>query len=386
MSYHNTITWNHARAIPRPVRYNGSDAILPGIGMCYDFEYTETGDGYALTDPFKGRDAIVKKAKPGINHRFAGVSDQYYPPSSSGSQMITIYQPGSVCPIAILDEATIGDVVTCVASDFNATAGWFGPGGFMGRGTASILQTAGAPADVQPGTPGYISYDPDDPDGYEFTFTPMGDPEDWELDPGNYVPWAPLYDPGSPPEGIDPLIHDPGVLPWDFYGEDPGRSENVLSKISLGVFGLGHGGLDGDIVSGDYLSWTMFLKGQVPMALAYLHDGMESCCIDFVGANGTPMIGGKTWVMSHAPDTPRSYTMESGLWGRMRKQFSLYTDMQNDYYNIVSTAGPNYNIYDHEGTVVPSSKLASAGDTLMLEWVQTGSDSGFWVQKARLIA
>lgn len=131
------------RVYPRRVFFSGTGALVKGQGLCYDQDYTSSVDGEAATDPCERRRTRVELPTTSNNRAFAGVTAYAYAAKASG-QWVEIYEPGSVCEVAIgVDTVLDTTILTCSCS--TADAGRFTQPGFMGRGAAVALQTrAGA--------------------------------------------------------------------------------------------------------------------------------------------------------------------------------------------------------------------------------------------------
>ena len=126
-----------ARRHPTKVWFSGSTALRKGIGVCYDYDYQDPTDG-AATDKEERRRTYVELPSSTNAMYFAGVTAHSYS-AVTGGQMIEIYEPGSVCEIATMQDVTLGDMVTCKAG--GQDAGVFGLSGFRGKGSALAMQT-----------------------------------------------------------------------------------------------------------------------------------------------------------------------------------------------------------------------------------------------------
>ncbi len=131
--------FRQARAHPRKVWFTGSTALLKGVGLCYDMDYTSSEDGEAATDGFQGRGGWVALPTQSTNNHFAGVTSRAYPAQTNG-QIVEIYEPGSICQVAVGVNTVVGEtILTCSASA--GDPGRFTQPGFIGRGTALALET-----------------------------------------------------------------------------------------------------------------------------------------------------------------------------------------------------------------------------------------------------
>lgn len=150
MPANDTLYESQTQKISRRVFYEGSDALLRGLGMCYNRDYTVSGG--AATDNEGRRDKRVERPTNANSRNFAGVVDQGYD-AVTGGQWIIIYEPGSVADVAIGDDVVINTgIITCSCSV--GDSGRFVLGGLPGRGSAVPLQTnaSGTLASVKLGT------------------------------------------------------------------------------------------------------------------------------------------------------------------------------------------------------------------------------------------
>jgi len=114
--------------------YTGSDAVVQGLGLCYDRDYTDSGV----------RDVAVAKPSNTNNLTFAGIVAQAYT-ATTGGQWVYVYEPGAMCDVLVSQSVSIGGVGTCIAG--GSDAGKIGPLGFMGRGTVQMTE-AGSSGDL----------------------------------------------------------------------------------------------------------------------------------------------------------------------------------------------------------------------------------------------
>lgn len=122
-----------ARVLPRKVFFTGTGALVKGQGVCFDRDY-----GTAADREYR-RDSYVALPSRTNNLAFAGVCAKSYDANAAG-QMIEIYEPGSVCEVAVgVDTVVDSTILTCSAGE--GDPGRFAKPGFMGRGSAIALQT-----------------------------------------------------------------------------------------------------------------------------------------------------------------------------------------------------------------------------------------------------
>jgi hypothetical protein len=136
MSFNAVLHEDKTRKIRRKVKYTGSDAVTKGYGLCYDHDYgTATSiDGL--------RDKHVALPSATNNGAFAGVAAFSYP-AKAGGQWIEVFEPGSVCEVYVDASVTIGDKAFVTCQIGGGGSGTFDAGntGYMGRGTAKVMQT-----------------------------------------------------------------------------------------------------------------------------------------------------------------------------------------------------------------------------------------------------
>lgn len=122
-----------ARRYPTRVFFTGSVSLLKGTGVCYDADYGTAAEAN------ERRQTYVELPSQGNNGHFAGVLAHSYD-ARTGGQMIEIYEPGSVCEVAIGVNTVVNQgLITCSASA--GDPGRFTLTGFPGRGSAIPLQT-----------------------------------------------------------------------------------------------------------------------------------------------------------------------------------------------------------------------------------------------------
>jgi len=121
------------RKFPRRVFFTGSTALEKGVGLCWDRDYG------TAANVEKERDNYVELPDLTNGLRFAGVTARAYK-AVTGGQWVIIYEPGSVCEIALACDVTVNSgLTTCIAA--SGAPGRFGHAGLPGRGSAVPLQT-----------------------------------------------------------------------------------------------------------------------------------------------------------------------------------------------------------------------------------------------------
>ena len=106
----NPIYLSEARQYKRKVYFAGSTALRKGQGVCYDRDYGTAGnvDGR--------RDKNVEIPSTTNGRWFAGVTERAYN-AVTGGQWIDIYEPGSVCEVAIgVDTVVNSTILGCVCT------------------------------------------------------------------------------------------------------------------------------------------------------------------------------------------------------------------------------------------------------------------------------
>jgi len=109
-----------------------------GIGVCYNRDYGNA------TDTEGERDVRVEVPSTTNNRAFAGVLAEDVKLNVNGQAWTRIYEPGSVCEIAIgVDTVVNTGLITCLAGGGNNSSRFVSQG-FGGRGSAVPLETVTA--------------------------------------------------------------------------------------------------------------------------------------------------------------------------------------------------------------------------------------------------
>ena len=139
------------RGLTRRVMYTGTDAIEAGTGVCYVSNY-----GTATTDD-GSRNVRVERPSTTNHNSFAGYVKSRKPADATGQNWLTIYLPGSVCPVLVGTAATIktGRISVCTTGLAGMSIGSTTGLGLPGRGSAIPLQTT--PTATTTSAPGPIS-------------------------------------------------------------------------------------------------------------------------------------------------------------------------------------------------------------------------------------
>lgn len=355
-----TFTPNAARSKVRSVKYLGTDAIAKGRGVCYDRDWTgtlDTGDTIEPTDDFYGRDCFVRKCQSGMNNDFAGVTTKDYPAKANG-QMIDIYQPGGIAEVSLMHNVTLASsYVTCVASGDADIGGRFGPAGLKGRGTAQLLQTVSA---------GVIIASYDGGAGVSSTTLTDGD-----------------QDFGS--TGLDVKIGDSVLI----FASIAGTGSSAIGRFTVASTPADSATtltLSTAPTTATHIGYIIYRTA--PVALAYLMDGEESGCAEFLCPEGaiTPMVGGATFLLGGTNVGVGAYTLADGAYGGQQKLFQLLATPTGGAFTISA----NSNWLDCEDHAAQAEEvMAAASDFLHLEWVPiwtaAGAADGFWVTRSKVI-
>jgi hypothetical protein len=129
--------------------YYGTTALKRGRGMCYDLDYLTTSTGELAADAFGARGLKVIAVPSASNaNRFAGVLAQDVKADSLGRpRLVTLQLPGGCAEIAqrVISTSGVGRV-TCIVDRTagQGLSGLFGWGGLNGKGSAVPLQTLAA--------------------------------------------------------------------------------------------------------------------------------------------------------------------------------------------------------------------------------------------------
>lgn len=124
------------------VWFEGSTALNEGQAVCYNWDY-----GTAASIDARRTNRVELPAILNAPY-FAGVAARAYS-ANTGGQLIEIFLPGSTCNVWSCVANTIGTgVSTFEVGTGGDGAGFFGRGGFPGKGTVTPLQT------IDRGTPG----------------------------------------------------------------------------------------------------------------------------------------------------------------------------------------------------------------------------------------
>lgn len=333
----------------RTVFFTGATALYEGMGVCFERDHTTTATGQTATDPNGKRDNRVELPNADNNADFAGVVARDYSAKSVG-QNIEIYEPGSVCNIAVLDPTVVNVTkLTCVAG--GPAAGYFvNQGLFRGRGTAKALQTTLTASASETGAHPVTSV---------LSATEAGQ--------SSLSSAGVLTDTGVFANALaaDRVIVVAGQKDNDTASDVVTPAETTISSRTDDAATLA----SSSIASDTALVYHYVVRGH-PTVLALLDDGEESGLVQFhstaTGANtgftltGTTLLyGGLT--LDAADGT---YTLADAAANGMRKAFVLVGALETNDFVITVTSG----IQSDGATALASAEFDAAADTLVLEW------------------
>lgn len=342
---HSTTYPGAHRARPRRVFFSGTTALVEGQGVCYDRDYgTATSvDGI--------RDTRVELPTTTNGRNFAGVTAKAYSSNSAG-QWIEIYEPGSVCKVAINLATTVNSTtLSCVVG--NGGLGRFGHGGFQGRGTALALQTVAA-ATSAPTAPALVAT--------LVTGTVSTSADGLTLTAASGTPFA--YAAANDYVYVLAGCETSGAAAT----VTPGRY-TISSVTSSTVIVLSTA-----CASAASTIACVVTHGN-PTCLAYLQDGRESGLTEWIApvenAASAHMVGGWTNIVGGASvdiDTGDSTaTLADGTFVGELKGFKLWGALtagtSNDHLVSVTTG-----VQLDGSTALASMEFDGANDTSILEW------------------
>lgn len=349
-----------ATRFPKRVFFTASTALQQGMGVCYD---RDRGTAANIDET---RDTYVELPSTSNNLRFAGVAAQSYS-ARTGGQWITIYEPGSVCQVAVGGEnstITVDSTIrTCSAS--SADAGRFTFSGLPGRGTALCLQTlATGSTGVQ------VVAGEDDGTG--------------ALDSAGTTLTGTGFGTGT-------SIVKPLDRVFIYAGENDGTNaitagEYVVSSVTNNTTLV----LTAAASDGGTMQCSYYVIRNNPTCLAYLFDGQESGLQEWISpvdnTAAQSMVGGTSYInggITMGTGTSTS-TLADGIAESQRKAFCGMGTLTTNGYLVTVTSGQIGQFTPTTGE--PSDALASltfsaAGHYAVLEWHGGfgGNTAGVWV-------
>lgn len=317
------------RRYKRRVFFQGTGALVKGQGVCYNKLWADTGTGELATDAHGYRDKYVNLPSNTLNRWFAGVTVQAYAAKATG-QWIEIYEPGSVCMVSIGRDTTIGTTfLTCSAA--TADAGRFIDAGFMGRGTAQIIQTK-ASGNLGQSLDGTAAVS------------------------GTTLTKTALF--------TDAVVGDKVIIYGGTNSVPVPAEYTIATRTSADEVELSSAPGNGDVC-------CYVISGTTPPeALAYLCDGEESGLVEWIDcANGavSVMVGGVTEVCGgyDLSTGDATFALADAIQPGLKKAFKLRGALgMNDLLITPDTAGVQLD----GSTALNSLELDGDGDRSVLEW------------------
>lgn len=341
---------SQAQKYRKRVFFLGTGALVKGQGVCYSRGQTAAAANTAATaatDADERRDNMVNLPSSSNNDSFAGVTIQAYSANAAG-QWIDIYEPGSVCEIAVHLAATVNStVVTCSAASGNA--GYFHNAGFMGRGTALCLQTRGALSDTTT-TPGVLAS------------SLVGSAT------VSTTPWKTISSTG--------LFANAAAGDFVFV-VGGGTTATMVTPVTVGKYTIDSVTNDNTAVMTSAIatvdsSVAAYVVRGSPTVLAYLYDGEDSRLTEWITPDSatavSSMVGGVTFIFGGSGvdiTTDSTYTLADGLYTGMMKRWRLMGALgTNDYLVTLGTTGEQL-----DGTTdLASLEFDGANDDSLLIW------------------
>ncbi len=346
---------NSHKAQPRQfmevVWYEGTDPVRKGEGVCYNSDYG------TATDFDARRTNHVERPKPGNNLMFAGVAARDYSGAhqNAGGQFIEIFNPGSVCEVAIGKDVTINTGLVTAQAGGGQGAGRFSFEGFPGRGSAVPLQTVSSILERVVDGSGSLATD-----GVTLTVNDSSD-----MSPGDVVVMLASEDEGS----------DKKIVPGKYTIDSITDSTTIVLKSSA----------VGATPSGA-LNCSYYVYSNNVTALCKLLDGEESGLIEIVSPPNTGSTGVMSWMQGGKTYINGNVTISSanaegdladGEFIGERKGFALLAAVSTN--NVRADMATNGKQIDNgSGTgllTLASADFSAAGDLLFLRWV------GYWQEQ-----
>ena len=334
---------NLQRAKLAMVWYSGTDALKQGEGVCYNTDYATTALPVTAIDA--SRMNRVERPTSSNNRAFAGVAARDYS-AQSGGQFVEIFEPGSVCLIALGADTVINTGMLTAQANGGSAAGRFSDQGFPGRGSAIPLQTVTAVLEsVKTGAGSLLATD-----GKTLT---VSDSSDFSV--GDTVVLLAMEDDGTgvPVEGKY------------LIGSITDGTTIVLATAALSTLSTGA------------ITCSYYVYTGNPKCLARLLDGEESGLVEWITPRNTGttgvvhMVGGVTYInggvtVGSADD---DVTFADGtIYGEL-KGFKLMGTLTTQAVCIdLATNGIKLN----GGALAEINTLAAAGDNAFLQW------TGLW--------
>ncbi len=274
--------------IPKRVWFScpsNDTALIRGQGLCYNGAYAETGTGRTATDSYGKRGQVVVLPSTTTNNRFAGVTSKDYSMVTAGTNQgmwIDIYEPGSVCEVAIGIDTTINTgFLTCSCG--GGDVGLFSRPGMPGRGSMIPLQTVSTGHLVRVA----------DGSGSITTATLTDTDALGSVAAGDYCY---LIGGGVAATGVADATGAYGKYSCAAPGGTGSNDTVVLSALTAA------GGHDNPTSAPSFTAATsvdyVIMSGQ-QYCLAYLQDGPESGCQEYLSVNDTTAVDAMVGGTSH---------------------------------------------------------------------------------------
>lgn len=342
------------RRIPRKVWFSGSTALYKGMGLCYDSDRTTTEEGATAAATSVNADRLnVVELPSTTNHMwFAGVVDADYP-ARTGGREVTILEPGSDVEVAILTATTANSTQLHMIVGGAAAGYWVSaPAGTMpiGRGSAKALQTVAAVSDTT--THGPISSSMDASAGLDAAGTTL-------TDTGSFAQAAAgdlVYLVG----GATTADGTARVTTTSVYTVSSKSSDDAVVLTSAACAAASE-------------AFFYAVRGH-PTAQAYLQDGINSGCLEFLtpytDGSGTTtvdaMVGGTTYLCGGftLATGDAIHTIADGTFTGQLKTIWLLGALTTKAY-LVSVDGEQLD----GATDMATLEFAGDGDYSVVEWL-----------------
>lgn len=329
---------NQTYKIEKRVFFTGSGALQRGLGLCYNRDYNH-GSGGAASDNEGRRDVWAELPTRANNMNFAGVTDQGYD-AVTGGRWIVIYEPGSVCDVAIGADTVVNTgrlTCSCTVGD----QGRFSFTGVKGRGSFVPYQTnaSGRLADqVDGGT-----------DAFDATGLILTTADTGELEVGDWI-----FVIAGEDDATNKVTPTAGPLEITALVED--------TTITIGTSQADGGTMEA--------SWYGMSNNQT--ALGLLEDGEESGLVQWItpengalSAPNIPSINGVTILHGgFTPSADATYTLADGTQYGQRKTFLLTAALGSNDFLATVTNGITFD----GSTALQTFEMDAASEVITLEW------------------
>ncbi len=315
--------------IPKEVFFATNVKIYKGQGLCYNRDVGTAADADG------SRDHQVELPTTSNNLNFAGVAAHTYK-GRVGGRTITIYEPGSVCQVAIGSDTVVNTGrLTCSCSV--GDQGRFAFQGQPGRGSMIPLQTVAAGQLYEQSDGGTDAFDST---GLILTVAATSD-----LSVGDW-----LFVLAGEDDNTNAITPTAGPL--------------IITALSSTTITIGTSQSDGGTMEPTYYAQR---AGGVT-CLAYLETGQESGLNEYLTpANGavTAMVGGTTWLHGgFTPSADSTFTLADAVRDGMRKVFRLNGTLGSNDFLVTVTTGTKLD----GSTTLANFEMDAANDSIVLDW------------------